>query len=78
MCLGIKNQFFTLLFLFSVNLCISEGYNRVLENFQKIVIFGQKCVFFFFVVVIFFFFLSKIRKFVFRLKLFFFHPAIEC
>ena len=30
------------------------GYNRILEKFQKIVIFGQKCVFFFFVRLFFF------------------------
>ena len=35
--LGLKNQFFTVLFY------VSQGYNRVLRKFQKIVIFGQNC-----------------------------------
>ena len=34
--LGFKNQFFHII------VSLSEGYNRVLEKFQKIVIFGQK------------------------------------
>ena len=34
--LDFKNQFFHII------VSLSEGYNRVLEKFQKIVIFGQK------------------------------------